>query len=95
MLHSQEVTPSQQKSIRVPTSVHHIGKCTVSIFDEEAYRSNIAQYYGEGSPTTASTVKKRPYTPLIRERGNRYNWASSIDLRRDVQASSHMDNRAS
>src|SRR5260221_672217 len=47
------------------TSVTHIGIYTVYIYDEEAYRANIAQYYpGEQGQPGARPKKKRNPLPF-------------------------------
>lgn len=63
------------KDTRTPTSVHFCGKVKVLIYDEEAYRAHLAEYYPGDISTPAHTSRR--YTPKTYEKrkpAGRYNW---------------------
>jgi hypothetical protein len=57
---------------RTPTSVTHIGKFTVRVYDEEAYRENLAQYCDSDEKPSHTRKKARVYPK--RKQLARYDW---------------------
>ena len=70
--------PRKPRDTRIPASVTRCGKVIVRIYDEEAYRANIAQYYGTDESSTTARPDKRTYTPRAYHKQKpqaRYAWA--------------------
>jgi len=72
---------------RIPTSVTHIGRVTVRIYDETEYRANIAQYYGPGEQSSTSSKRPRHIYPKQKQ-SSRFPWMVPLGdyMRKDVKA---------
>jgi hypothetical protein len=63
-----------KRDIRVPTSIAHIGRYRVLIYDETAYRANIAQYYQGNESTSRKASQKQYKTPYKSLPKRSYGW---------------------
>ena len=65
------------RDTRTPVSVTIIGPYRVLVYDEEAYRQNIAEYYADEQSTPKPHVTRKRY-PLPQKRKSRYAWAGNV-----------------
>lgn len=62
---------------RTPVSVTHIGKFTVTIYDQDAYEESLRMYSDLNEKSTHSTTKSPAPVKKIKPQA-RYNWTTPL-----------------
>lgn len=67
---------------RTPVSVTHIGKYTVTIYDQDAYNASLLQYPDDDNATQSKRNATKPVTHVAFQKkkpASRYNWTTKLE----------------
>ncbi len=81
----KQLVTKKNRDTRIPASVHHIGRVTVTIYDEEAYQAHILQYYGDEQTNQPLPLRRRsrPVYPKLKPIA-RYNWVTPVKKEKSI-----------